>query len=257
MAAQVEPAASSTAANILKGAVDASQIDDSALARLPHNHSWRYSPHWATACSCLFFVLFFYQPYWLRVSVWSWARSLIEDERRFYVAGSFLVHLSVFLMANGGMALIYAAQMPCIEQYKIQDKPWPWMRSEEERDAYFALVRKTLLMIAFNYTVQLALLWFGYADAKKFGMEGSLETLPHWYTSLWQIAVCMIVEDTLFYCQPHARHPGLLWGAMRVQASFFFCLFSLCFSFSGGGRGASIPASSSHLRSRSQNPPPI
>jgi len=191
-------------------------VTDTELARLPHNHSWRYAPPFYTALSCLFFVLFFVQPHWVRVSLFGRARALVEDERVFYTAGSLMVHSAVFIVANGVMGLIYYVHHPYFEQFKIeQNKPWPWHRSPTERAAYFGLIRKTLLLISFNlFCLQPVLLWFGYKDGKRLGMGGSPlpEDVPHWYTSLWQIAVCMVIEDTLFYWAHRMLHWPKIYG---------------------------------------------
>jgi len=197
------------------GSVDPSSVSERELARLPHNHSWRWSPPVYTAASCLIFLLFFVQPHSWRVRLYSSLRSLVDDERQFYTLGSLTVHTLSFAALNGGMALIYWAGLPFFEQFKIESKPWPWHRGPKERAQYFALVRKTLALISFNlYFLQPILLWVGYRDGKRMGMGGdpSPEAVPAWYTSMWQIAVCMLVEDTLFYWSHRMLHWPRIYG---------------------------------------------
>jgi hypothetical protein len=168
----------------------------------PHHHSWLHSPPWYTAASVLFFLLFFLQPHSWRVDLWSVLRPLIDDERWFLLVGTVLTHTLVFVVANGTMALIYYMEHPFFEQHKIQPKPWPWKRGAEERQQYFNLIKKSLALIAFNqYVIAPVMVWFAYADQKKFGMNGDLSKVPHWYTSLVHIAISMVIEDTMFYCQ--------------------------------------------------------
>lgn len=122
--------------------------------------------------------------------MWTALRSTISDERVFYVIASVLLHLAVWTCANGGMALIYLVQHPFFEQFKIQKKPWPWHRSAEESSAYFALIRKSFALIAFNHwIIAPILMWVSYDSNSKMGINGNIEGVPHWTTTLWQVRV--------------------------------------------------------------------
>ena len=172
-----------------------------AVKAAPHQHSWRYAPPVYTAASCLIWLVFFYQPQWLRVAIWSRLRPLIDDERWFGLLGSLVCHTLVFGLANLVMLAIYAAGHPFFEQFRIQrDRPWPWQRGPQERAAYFALIRKSIGLLLFNqYLLSPVMMWLGYEGQKQAGMHSDLASLPHWYTSLYQIAAFMVIEDTMFY----------------------------------------------------------
>lgn len=172
-----------------------------------HEHSLLHGGHpFYTALSLVFFVLFFYQPHAWRVRVWTSVRGLVDDERTFYLAYLVCVHSFVCVGANLVMGAIYYADPAGLARWKVQHQPWPWQRGPEERTAYFALIRKSLALIVFNqYLLAPILVWHGYAQAKRMGSGGDVDQVPHWYQSLAQIAVFMVIEDTLFYWSDRHR----------------------------------------------------
>lgn len=76
--------------------------EEAEIAAAPYQHSWRHAPRRYTALSCLLWLVFFYQPHWLRVQAYGALRSVIADERTFYTVVSVLWHLIIFTVANGG-----------------------------------------------------------------------------------------------------------------------------------------------------------
>ena len=122
------------------------------------------------------------------------------------------------------MGLIYYFELPFFEQFKIQPRPWPWHRGAEERARYFGLIRKSLGLIAFNHWVVAPLLLvLSYEGNAAAGMSGAggAESVPHWYTSLWQILACMLVEDTAFYWAHRAlHHPWVYARVHKVHHSY-------------------------------------
>lgn len=211
-------ASASASASVSPLLTDSSGVDgqtiELAVKAAAHQHSWRYAPPVYTAASCLIWFIFFFQPHWLRVAVWSRLRPLIDDERWFGLVGSLVCHTLVFGLANLVMWAIYAAQLPFFEQFRIQrDKPWPWQRGPQERAAYFALIRKSIGLLLFNqYLLSPVMMWIGYEGQKQAGMHSDLDSVPHWYTSLWQIAAFMVIEDTLFYWAHRALHMPAIYG---------------------------------------------
>lgn len=197
---------------------DAQRAPTSVPASLPpaaREHSWRANPGW-TAVSLLLCALFFLQTHEWRVGAWSQLRSLIKDERLFLLAAGVLMHGLVFTGSNLAMLAIYAAELPFFEHFKIQASAWPWRRGAKERADYFALIRRSVLLVAFNqYVLTPFMLWTSYDLMRARGMSGDVSSVPHWYTSLWQIGVAMLVEDCLFYWAHRTLHHPKLYGPIH------------------------------------------
>jgi len=193
--------------------------------RVPrHEHSVLRPPDGLiyTIISIAIFLVFFYQPHSWRVALWKSIRPVIPDERLFLLVGLLLSHGLVFIIANLVMTAIYYVEHPFFEQFKIQSKPWPWKRGKAERDAYFALIRKSILLVFFNqYVITPILLWTSYAGQKKAGMNGDIDNVPYWYTTLIHITICMVIEDTLFYWAHRALHHPAIYGPVhKVHHSY-------------------------------------
>lgn len=180
-----------------------------------YEHSWLGSPPYYTAMSVLFFLLFFVQPHSWRVRLWSTLRPTIQDERLFLLCAGVITHSGTFIIANLIMTLIYSVEHPFFEQFKIQQhRPWPW--KTEERHKYFQLIRKSILLVIFNqFVIAPILVLISYNDQKKFGMNGDIDSVPPWYTSMIQIAIAMVIEDALFYWAHRALHHPFIYGRVH------------------------------------------
>lgn len=173
-----------------------------------------YSPHHPkiyTLISVAIFAGFFFQPLEWRKAIMSWALSITQDEKLLFVFGSWFLHLSVFVVLNSVMGVIYWLDHPFFEQFKVDAKPWPWKSTAPVREEYFSLVKKTIPLLLLNQSIiSPVLAWFSWEDARKRGITASLDSVPQWYTTIWQIAFFMVVEDTLFYwAHRMLHHPKL------------------------------------------------
>lgn len=191
----------------------------SAASELPvpaRLHSWCHSPlHW-TLSSLVLATLFFYQPHWLRVAIWSRIRSTIDDERTFLVVWGVVVHSAIFIGGNLVMALLYYLHLPAFEQFKIGFAPWPWRQGPRQRAQYFSLIRRSIPVLLLNqYLIAPFLVWLSYPNGKGRGMNGDVGSVPEWYTSMWQIGVSMLAEDALFYWAHRTLHHPRLYGAVH------------------------------------------
>jgi len=168
---------------------------------------WGYS-----VISVLITLAFFYQPYTWRKALWSWVMSFSDNPFYVGVVGSMLVHTSAFIVMNTVMYVIYKMNHPFFEQFKVQKKSWPWQRGSKEREEWYALVIKALKLIAFNELIVVPILFtLNYPTTKKFNSM-KIEDLPSWTTSLWQICLCMVIEDTSFYWLHRFMHWAPIYG---------------------------------------------
>jgi len=117
------------------------------------------------------------------------------------------------LVANLFFLVLYAGNFPAVEAMKINKaKPWPW-RSEKhaERDAFWALLPWSILRVTINHAFMVPLLIMQYSLYARFGMFNSeVSGFPSVPTMLAQLAVCMVVEDCIFYLvHSSLHHPAL------------------------------------------------
>ena len=66
------------------------------------------------------------------------------------IIGSFLLNQVVFFGTNAMMWFIYHMDMPFFEQYKVEERPWPWKRSKKEAKEFRELVIGAIKVVLFN-----------------------------------------------------------------------------------------------------------
>ena len=96
------------------------------------------------------------------------------------------------------------------------DRPWPWMSGDSSERARFwsTVCRSVFLVVPFNmlFVSALGLLSIQpIVDALGIANPTSLEAFPSAFTLAWQVAVCCIVEDTMFYTTHRLLHTPALY----------------------------------------------
>jgi sterol desaturase/sphingolipid hydroxylase (fatty acid hydroxylase superfamily) len=111
------------------------------------------------------------------------------------------------------MYVIYHAELPFFERYKINSLPWPWQENPKE---WKILVKKSVALLAFNSLVCVPSLLFIALSSNNWEptYDMSVEGLPDWRTFMIQVLFCMIIEDFGF----HFGHRFLHW---RVIYPYF------------------------------------
>jgi len=173
------------------------------------------------------FTVIFYQPYSIRLSLWQcvidtaakWSSERATQKVYIVLFGGLIIHTLVFVVLNVLMGVIYAINHPYLERFKIQqNREWPWRDSSEKvRRQYWSLVKKSIFTLMINnYVVSPILFLSGWKRAESL-ISVSIHDVPHWYTTMWQVAVFMVIEDTLFYWAHRALHHPAIYGYIHKK----------------------------------------
>jgi sterol desaturase/sphingolipid hydroxylase (fatty acid hydroxylase superfamily) len=147
-----------------------------------------------------------------QIAAWVWPEvlRLMEENQwqnwQVYFFGSWAWSALIVLITNVVMWAIYHSEVPFFERYKITNDPWPWNENKEE---WNKLVKKSILLVAFNNLVSLplALMAMVYINNFEVKLSFAVEDLPDWKTLMFTIAFCMLCEDLTF----HFTHRLLHW----------------------------------------------
>mmetsp|Transcript_9397 Transcript_9397/g.12327 ORF Transcript_9397/g.12327 Transcript_9397/m.12327 type:complete len:297 (-) Transcript_9397:213-1103(-) len=157
----------------------------------------------AQTCFWLFVLPEMLKPHWEQI--WSnfspfSAQLILNQMNIFYFTTYTLV-----------MIPIYAGNYQFFEQYKISDKPWAWRSEKKEvRDAFWALSRKSLKLIAFNAGILIpsltAVKYFLLGDVMSF----STSDWPSYQTMFYHnILLCLIHEFGFYWTHRIAHFPSI------------------------------------------------
>jgi len=176
----------------------------------------------------LLVCLFFFQPIHVRQYIYShiynWTYSLVDSSksaesksfahhRLLFVLVTTMIHTGVYVIMNTCYTICYKLQHPAIEQYKSnKEQPWPWLsESEKKRNGYYTLLRKSIGLIAFiNLIYAPGLAYFTFATNESF-FTWRIAELPTTLTTAWQLFVCMVLEDAMFYWLHRMLHSKQLY----------------------------------------------
>jgi len=123
----------------------------------------------------------------------------------------------------GFYSLIYWLELPYFEKHRtFPHKPWPWKDPNPKvRQEYSTLRWGALFYILKFHAVVLMINMFGgwlTRNDPEFERNPSFlpETVPHWFTSAWQVVAGCIVAETGFYWGHRVLHqPWLYWAHKR------------------------------------------
>lgn len=118
----------------------------------------------------------------------------------------------VYFVTIGALILpIYAGDYPFFEQFKISDKPWAWRsKKQADRDAFWALTRRSIKLYLFNYGVLVPLLTTGKYMLLDVSMSFSTDDWPS-YCTLFKhnLALSLIHEFGFYWTHRISHHPTL------------------------------------------------
>ncbi len=126
-----------------------------------------------------------------------------------FVAGALGMNLGLTVVGNLVFAVIYAAHVPALEAYKINaDVPWPWLSpSADTRDRFWALIPRSVVRVLLNNAMTVPALMTTFPLSSAIGaFDVSAAGFPDAWTLVWQLAVCTVVEDAMFYVSHRTLH---------------------------------------------------
>lgn len=137
---------------------------------------------------------------------WDDLRAAVGDDDRLTHLGTWATNVLLTLVANVGLAVVYAGRFPFFERWRISDKPWPWFSPDPAvRADFWAFLPRCVGLVLFNnfcVALPLALL---VRDKLPHPPVTAAE-LPGTGKLLAQIAFCMAVEDAVFYWSHRLLH---------------------------------------------------
>lgn len=97
-------------------------------------------------------------------------------------------------------------------------RPWPWAGGAAERARFWAALAHGVPLVVFNMlVVSLAGLATLAPVVRALGVETRFDVagFPSLATLAWQLAVCLVVEDAMFYASHRALHTPALYAAVH------------------------------------------
>lgn len=169
---------------------------------------------WALALALFYSVPAVLFPLWPSIAAAipsSWLGSLLVLTTTTNVGTQVLLNLALLPVYASGA---------CDRWKADPSRPWPWSAaaSEAERVRFWAAVRKTFPLVTFNMLVVAALGLVALSPlVAALGLSTPLDaaSLPSYTTLAWQLAVCLIVEDGMFYASHSLLHTPFLYARVH------------------------------------------
>ncbi|KAL6052878.1 Methylsterol monooxygenase 2-2 [Balamuthia mandrillaris] len=138
----------------------------------------------------------------------------------FLTAGVFLVHEASWLAFNGFYTCLQFADIPFFEKYRIQ-KGAKYDRQTTLRSIrhvlstqFFVILPVTVLHPLISYCIKSLAKEqpiFDVQNLLSFGAEDVSRELPSWQTVLFQVFLCQVIEDFVFYFSHRLLHTKYLY----------------------------------------------
>ncbi len=165
---------------------------------------WARMPWWGIALAMLQLVGGLLGMPWALRQVWEPIQSMGHP---FYVNFFLLlaVHITVMVLMNLSMLLVYKAKHPFFEQYRSEpNSPFPW---EETPNKWPSLLRRNVMFLLFNVFVFVPMIGVVLSpDIGDLTYRYDLESWPSLWEMAWQVIFCSFCEDFLFYCTHRLLH---------------------------------------------------
>lgn len=165
----------------------------------------------------------------LKQYVWPFVVSFFKgNSMQIFAYTSLAAHFAEVIVLNAIYFAIYWLHWPVFEQFKIfRNKPWPWKSErQDERERFRATVKAAVGQVIFNNI-------FGSIPAAFLAQKlGNFPTDVDSFTVsplvlLYQLAVCLFWEDTVFYFSHRALHHPKLYPHIHKRHHQFYHSISL------------------------------
>lgn len=148
---------------------------------------------------------------------WQSLLSFFGGTKGLVIWGSFSMHVLVYVLVNAFYLALYTLRLPFFEQFKVVPKPWPWTGPEGWGPHRAKLGKVLLLWLFNNVIVGLPVTLVLYTGKES---DGSLSTFPTVSTMLWQLFVCLFIEDVLFTTTHRLLHSKQLYFIHKLHHSY-------------------------------------
>lgn len=175
---------------------------------------------WAIAYFFIVQVPSLIYPHWETIMNWFSAPVYV------FMIGSWSMNFGLTLFGNLIFAVIYASNLSFFEQYKTnKDQPWPWHKNapEARRTAFWRMLPSSIFRVSLNNLMVLPILMILFPFYQALGVFSTDKALlPDTWTLIWQLIVCCIVEDTLFYWSHRTlHHPSIYKFIHKIHHEYY------------------------------------
>jgi sterol desaturase/sphingolipid hydroxylase (fatty acid hydroxylase superfamily) len=122
------------------------------------------------------------------------------------------VLVPMMILGNLYYAVLYYFRFPFIEQFKVNNVRWPW---EEDPKGWPRRLANCMKVYAVNQLVIFPIVFI--LVTLLFKCDVSLSNLPSYFTFVWQLITCTILEDFFFYFSHRALHTPFLYTRIHKK----------------------------------------
>jgi sterol desaturase/sphingolipid hydroxylase (fatty acid hydroxylase superfamily) len=163
-------------------------------------------------------VIYLITPYWLASKYWDRIADLFSSKEQFIIVSLMVTGLTVHASTLVIYYIIYRAKLPIFEQFKDNDRPWPWEYDPEFRTK----IKKALLLVGFNNLVCSPLFTYTGVYCGLLNTRVTKDELPSFPVFLTQIVFMILCEDISFYFLHRLLHqPALYPYIHKVHHQFY------------------------------------
>jgi sterol desaturase/sphingolipid hydroxylase (fatty acid hydroxylase superfamily) len=149
-----------------------------------------------------------------------WAMSKFETEADGFIALGVWGLLLAIISYHSHFAIIYALNLPYFEQYKINDKPWPW---QEDPVKFRKTCIFSLKLFLFNVVVAMIIPPYLIAYNNGLNYDFGVESFPSIGKLTAQVLFCVVLEDFLLYWLHRMIHHPLFYDRVHKLHHNFYC----------------------------------
>lgn len=163
-------------------------------------------------------VTVFYGNYHLWCWMWPWLENFFQNPARMNIVLTTLIGWITHYLSQLFYLFVYRAKHPFFEQFKDNDRPWPW---EYDRD-FPQQFRKAIKQVAINNFIVTPLFSFVNYYFGSISNRTTFAEIPSFWVFLCQILFMQFCEDFGFYWGHRLlHHPTIYQKVHKIHHEFY------------------------------------
>lgn len=134
-------------------------------------------------------------PYILAKNYWYMLEGLFSNKLNFIIYSSATIAVLTHCSSLIFFGLIYWLNHPFFEQYKDNDRPWPWKSDPK----FWHKVKKAAFLVSFNNLVVMPILNNIVVRLGILNVKTSMSEIPSFFVYICQIFFMLMCEDFSFF----------------------------------------------------------